>query len=70
MQEGQSRTKMGGTKNEWNKNWLGPLDFGWWRSPSLIAKRSEQNKNGWNKNEWNKNWLGPLDFGWWEPPPV
>ena len=32
-------------KNQWNKNWLGPLDFEWWGPSSLSTKRSEQNKN-------------------------
>ena len=37
-------------KNQWNKNCLGPLDFGYSGPPSLSTKRSE-----WNKNEQNKN---------------
>ena len=63
-------------KYQWDKNCLGPLNFGYLGPPSLSTKRSEWNKNEWNKNcvtqwnknQWNKNWLGPLDFGWWGPP--
>ena len=70
-------------KNEWNKNWLGPSDFGWWGPPlpSLSVNKSELNKNEQNKNEQNKscvtqqnkhqqnkNCLEPLDFGYWGPP--
>ena len=42
-------TSVSANKSQWNKNWWGPSNIGWWGTPSVSAKMSQQKENQWNK---------------------